>query len=99
MTMHPCLQTHDGELSRRSLFAGAVALLVLPLSGGAAEATPESMAEAMEEALGKGPSIKPGRVKLDLPQLAENGNSVPLKIAVESPMSAADHVKTIYIFS
>ena len=38
-------------------------------------------------------------MKLELPQLAENGNSVPLKVAVESPMSAADHVKTIYIFS
>jgi sulfur-oxidizing protein SoxY len=97
--MRPRLQPSDGDLSRRSLLAGAVAVLVLPLSGGVAEATPESMAQAMDEALGKSPAIKPGRVKLDLPQLAENGNSVPLKIAVESPMSAADHVKTIYVFS
>ena len=44
-------------------------------------------------------SVNPGRIKIELPQLAENGNSVPLKIAVESPMTAADHVKTIYIFS
>jgi sulfur-oxidizing protein SoxY len=97
--MRPCLQPSDGDLSRRSLLAGAAGILVLPLSGGVAEATPESMAQAMEEALGKSPVIKSGRVKLDLPQLAENGNSVPLKIAVESPMSAADHVETIYVFS
>jgi sulfur-oxidizing protein SoxY len=97
--MRPPPQPSDGSLSRRSLLAGAVSILVLPLSSGLADATPESMAEAMEEALGKGATIEPGRVKIELPQLAENGNSVPLKIAVQSPMTSADHVKTIYIFS
>jgi sulfur-oxidizing protein SoxY len=96
--MRPRLQSNNGDLSRRSLLAGAVGILVLPL-GSVAYAAPEDMAEAMAEALGKDASIKPGRIKIELPQLAENGNSVPLKIAVESPMSAADHVKTIYIFS
>ena len=89
----------NGDLSRRSLLAGAVGILMLPLSASAALATPEDMAEAMTEALGQGAFIKEARVKLELPQLAENGNSVPLKVSVESPMSAADHVKTIYIFS
>jgi len=87
------------QLSRRSMLGGAVSILMLPLSAGMAAATPESMAAAMDEALGKSASIKEGRVKIELPQLAENGNSVPLKIAVESAMSAADHVKTIYVFS
>jgi len=96
--MRPRLQSSDGDLSRRSLLAGAVGILVLPL-GSVAEAAPEDMAEAIAEALGKDAPIKPGRIKIELPQLAENGNSVPLKIAVESPMSAADHVKTIFIFS
>jgi sulfur-oxidizing protein SoxY len=96
--MRPRLQSNDGDLSRRSLLAGAVGILVLPL-GSVADAAPEDMTEAMAEALGRDASIKPGRIKIELPQLAENGNSVPLKIAVESPMSAADHVKTIYIFS
>ena len=96
--MRPRLQSNDGDLSRRSLLAGAVGILVLPL-GSVADAAPEDMMAAMAEALGKDASIKPGRIKIELPQLAENGNSVPLKIAVESPMSAADHVKTIYIFS
>jgi sulfur-oxidizing protein SoxY len=87
------------RLSRRSVLAGAVAILVVPLSAGEAQATPESMAEAMDEALGKAAPLKQGRVKIDLPELAENGNSVPLKIVVESPMSAADHVKMVYVFS
>jgi sulfur-oxidizing protein SoxY len=97
--MQARLQLSNRDLSRRSLLAGAIGILVLPLSGGIALAAAEDMAQAMEEALGKSPAIKPGRVKIDLPQLAENGNSVPLKVIVESPMTSADHVKTIYIFS
>jgi len=87
------------EISRRSVLTGTVAILVLPLAADGALATPETMVEAMEEALGKGASIKPGRVKVALPELAENGNSVPLNLTVDSPMTAADHVKAIYVFS
>jgi sulfur-oxidizing protein SoxY len=43
--------------------------------------------------------IRPGRVKLQLPPLIDNGNSVPLSVAVESPMTAADHVKTIHVLT
>jgi sulfur-oxidizing protein SoxY len=86
-------------MSRRTVLAGAVGILVLPLATDSALATPETMVEAMDEVLGKGASIKPGRVKIELPELAENGNSVPLKLTVESPMSAGDHVKSIYVFS
>jgi sulfur-oxidizing protein SoxY len=81
------------------MLEGAVGILVLPLTAGAALATPESMAEAMDEALGKGAPIKVGRVKLELPELAENGNSVPLKLTVDSPMTAAEHVEMLYVFS
>jgi len=43
--------------------------------------------------------VRPGRVKLQLPPLIDNGNSVPLSVAVESPMTAADHVKTIHVLT
>jgi sulfur-oxidizing protein SoxY len=43
--------------------------------------------------------VRRGRVKLDLPPLIDNGNSVPLSVAVESPMTAADHVKAIHVFT
>ena len=85
--------------SRRSLLAGALSLALFAVSPAPAEATPESMAEAMREALGGSPQITPGRVRLEIPELAENGNSVPLKVSVDSPMTAADHVAMIYIFS
>jgi sulfur-oxidizing protein SoxY len=43
--------------------------------------------------------VRPGRVKLDVPPLIDNGNSVPLAVRVESPMTAADHVKAIHVFT
>jgi sulfur-oxidizing protein SoxY len=86
-------------LSRRSVVAGAITLALVPIGAGAARATPETMAGAMAEALGPASAIKPGRVKLELPELAENGNAVPLKVTVESPMTRADHVQAIYVFS
>lgn len=47
----------------------------------------------------KAQSPKRGRVKLELPVLADNGNSVPMKVSVESPMTEADHVKLIRLIS
>lgn len=87
------------DLSRRQVIAtglGAASIALLPVD--AARATPDEMAAAMKEALGDAP-IKPGRVTLELPSMAENGNSVFMTVSVDSPMTAADHVKSIYVFS
>jgi sulfur-oxidizing protein SoxY len=43
--------------------------------------------------------VRAGKVKLEVPPLIDNGNTVPLSVTVESPMSAADHVKAIHIFT
>ena len=53
--------------------------------------------DAVRKVTGGAP-ISSGRVKLDLPPLIDNGNSVPLSITVESPMTATDHVKAIHVF-
>ena len=81
------------RLLRQGMSCAALALLPLPVA-----ASPETMADAMRAALG-GATVKPGRVRIDISPLAENGNSVPLTIMVDSPMTAADHVKAIYVFS
>jgi sulfur-oxidizing protein SoxY len=39
----------------------------------------------------------PGRVRLDLPKLADSGFSVPMTVSVESPMTEREHVKTILV--
>lgn len=57
---------------------------------------------ALEEAIRKvtgGAQVRPGRVKLDVPPLIDNGNAVPLSVTVDSPMTAADHVKAIHVFT
>ena len=38
-------------------------------------------------------------VEVELPQIAENGNSVPMKVRVPSPMTADDHVSAIHILA
>lgn len=43
--------------------------------------------------------IRTGRVKLDVPPLVENGNTVPMTVSVASPMTADDHVKSIHVFN
>ena len=45
----------------------------------------------------KGASVMPGRVRLDLPTIADSGHSVPMTVSVESPMTDTHHVKTILI--
>lgn len=85
------------EATRREIFqagAGALALIVAR----PALATPESMAAAIRAFAGEA-EVREGRVKLEIPALVENGNSVPLTVTVDSPMTAQDHVKTIAIFN
>ena len=86
-------------MKRRTLLAAPLAgtiVTVLPLT--AAQATPEALAAAIREVTG-GAELKAGKVKLDIPPLVENGNTVPLSVTVESPMSEADHVKAIHVFN
>ena len=90
----------DRDRSRREILQAAAALAgggVL-LSIRPAAATPEMMKDAVRAVIGEAP-VKKGKVKLDLPPLVENGNSVPCTVAVESPMTAADYVKVIHIFN
>jgi len=54
--------------------------------------------ETLRKVIGGAP-VRPGKVKLDVPPLIDNGNSVPLSVAVESPMTRADHVKAIHVFA
>jgi len=63
-----------------------------------AVATPEELAAALRETFGDRP-IQRGKVKLDLPRLAESGNVVPVTVTVESPMTARDHVRSIHLFA
>ena len=63
-----------------------------------ARATPAGMQDAIGKVVG-GARVNAGKVKLELPPLSENGNAVPLSVKIESPMTAADHVRAIHVFT
>ncbi len=74
--------------------AGAVPIVTLrPL-----DATPAMLSGAIRNVVGEAP-IRNGKVKLDIPPLVENGNTVPMTVSVASPMTAEDHVKSIHVFN
>jgi len=99
--MEPQSKSRTGWSRRRLLRAGLAAVpagAALTLIVRPAAATPESMQDAIRRVVGDAP-IRKGRVHLDIPPLSENGNSVSCAITVESPMTAADHVKAIHVFN
>jgi sulfur-oxidizing protein SoxY len=86
---------------REFLLAGAAGLGLLSITAvpvRPAAATPAAMREAIRRVVG-GASVQTGRVTLELPPLSENGNTVPLTVSVDSPMTATDHVRAIHVFT
>jgi sulfur-oxidizing protein SoxY len=63
-----------------------------------AEATPAMLNTAIRNVVGEA-VVRAGRVKLEVPPLVENGNTVPMTVSVQSPMTAEDHVKSIHVFN
>jgi sulfur-oxidizing protein SoxY len=57
-----------------------------------------ALASAIRKVTG-GQPIRTGKVKLQIPPLIDNGNTVPLTVTVDSPMTQADHVKAIHVFT
>jgi sulfur-oxidizing protein SoxY len=91
---------HEPDISTRrqflSLAGGMAALSVVTVRP--AEATPAMLATAIRNVVG-GAVVKTGKVKLDIPPLVENGNTVPMTVSVSSPMTPDDYVKSIHVFN
>jgi len=91
---HKTTRRHFLTLSGGAALAGTVPVVsVRP-----AEATPAMLAAAIRNVVGEAP-LHIGKVKLDIPPLVENGNTVPMMVSVDSPMTAEDHVKSIHVFN
>jgi sulfur-oxidizing protein SoxY len=90
------------QADRRAILGAGLALvLVHPAHGqiqGMGMAPGKQMAEAIAE-FAKGQRVQTGRVKLEIAELVDNGNVVPVSVSVDSPMSAADHVLQIALFN
>jgi len=81
---------------RQVLLAGGAALgaSALPVPAAALGQMDTAIRSLFGEA-----TIRPGKVTLDLPPLVENGNTVPMTVSVESPMTKDNYVKAIHVFN
>jgi len=90
----------SSRLTRRqamALGAGAAAAASLGLS-----ATPALAKNDAEELIAKftgGKTPAMGRIKLDVPEIAENGNTVPMTVSVESPMTEESYVSDVLVLA
>lgn len=102
----------DMYAGRRNIYAGRRRVLksiagaaLLPLVSPAFAQLPTAVRPPLEELvpllkdLTRGALVRESRVTLEIPHLAENGHLVPLTVSVDSPMTAADHVRTLYLLS
>ena len=90
---------HCKRPSRREFAIGtaaAVSLAALPVSTVLAQDQPQAWELAVRKILGEAKPIE-GKITVELPEIAENGNTVPFAISVDSPMTDKDHVKAIHI--
>ncbi len=74
--------------------ASLASLALLPPAG----ATPAALRAAIAAFTG-GAEPREGGMRLEVPELVENGNSVPVLVTVDSPMTEAAHVRRIAVFN
>lgn len=79
-----------------ALGGGFVVLTLMPTTADAEVAN--DAAKWIEKFTGGKEALK-GKISLDLPEIAENGNTVPLSLTIESPMTAKSYVKEVMILA
>jgi sulfur-oxidizing protein SoxY len=88
----------NADQTTRRTFLGLAGTAMLGVTLRPAEATPAMLSSAIRNVVGEAP-LRTGKVRLDVPPLVENGNTVPMTVRVDSPMTAQDYVKSIHVFN
>ncbi len=85
-------------LSRRAALAPGAASAAFTVlgTGGSALAAPKDATDDIAKFTG-GKAAEQGKISIELPEIAENGNTVPIAVSVESPMTEADHVTDVLV--
>ena len=89
------------QVDRREFVRGSAAvvtLTALAIGDTLAQDAAEGWEETVKKILG-GAKPTDGKLTMDLPEIAENGNTVPFTINVDSPMTDKDYVKAIHVIS
>ena len=93
------MSKNEPGATRRAVLLGTLAgSVAVTIRLEPAQATPERMRTAIRNVVGEA-SIRKGRVEREVPPLVENGNTVALSVAVDSPMTATDYVKALHVFN
>src|SRR5258708_11225012 len=99
--VEPAMCKQDESTRRQFLgLAGSAAVIgAVPIvTQRPAEATPAMLASAIRNVVGEA-EVRAGKVKLDVPPLVENGNTVPMTVTVSNPMTPDDYVRSIHVFN
>jgi sulfur-oxidizing protein SoxY len=97
--LHDLVVTTIDHRRRRFVVASGAAGVALAAGLARAEGTLTAPAiPALETLLDHRP-VRDGRVHIDIPKLADNGNSVPLVVNVDSPMTDTDRVVALHVYS
>ena len=87
----------NAAMKRRRFLAAAAGTLALPAAAQGFQPA-QDIRPLLAEITG-GATPQPGGIDVELPQIAENGNSVPMRVRVASPMTAQDHVTAIHVLA
>ncbi|MFN3892705.1 MAG: thiosulfate oxidation carrier protein SoxY [Beijerinckiaceae bacterium] len=86
------------QSKRQFLRTAGIAAIAAVIAPRLASASPAEVAAEIKKLYGD-KKLEAGRIKLDVPQIAENGLVVPINVEVESPMSATDFVKSVHVYA
>ena len=95
------IMENEMTFSRRQVLAfgaGAAAIAVTGIPTGGAKATEGEIDQLIKDFAG-GAEIGSGRVSLSAPEIAENGNTVPISVDVDSAMTADDYVAAVMVLA
>ena len=88
------------SITRRQAFVvGAAAVAAAALGQSVTSAHAANNIQEMINKFTGGATPADGKVKLDLPEIAENGNTVPITVSVESPMTDKDYIREVIVLA
>ncbi len=93
-------KTRIEVLDRREFLvaSGAAVATLTALTSGALAREMKDANKLLQELTG-GAKPTEGKVKLEMPEIAENGATVPVKISVDSPMTDKDYCESVTIIA
>ncbi len=87
------------HITRRDALAFGASAMATTALGLPAAVAKENEVDQLIAAFSGGKSPQKGKVTLSAPEIAENGNTVPISVSVDSPMSETSHVTDVMILA